>query len=201
MDRRSLILNGMSLVAVLGPRDVFAAREPVLGGACEGCEWVFDGLPRALGPRARLAPSGESGAPMVVEGVVVHARGTPAPGVIVYAYHTDRAGLYTGGSNRHGRLRGWARTDSNGRYHFDTIRPGAYPTRDAAEHVHLHIIEPGVGTYYIDNLEFEDDPLQAGGRRAGRGGPGLMRPWRHDGVWQARRDIILGRNIPGHPGR
>ena len=195
MDRRSVV---SSVLAGLALPALAARREPTIGGPCEGCDWVFDGQPAKLASRARIAPVAEAGAPMVIEGVVSSARGLPARGVVVYAYHTNQAGLYPPAGNRHGRLRGWAITDAQGHYRFDTIRPGAYPERNVAEHVHMHVIEPGVGTYYIDNLEFEDDPLNPRRRGAERGGNGLMLPQRRDGVWQARRDIVLGRNIPGY---
>lgn len=199
MDRRTILRRGAVLATGLALPAFAARREPVLGGACEGCDWVFDGQPTALPPRARIAPEGEPGAAMTIEGKVTTARGKPAPGVIVYAYHTDQGGLYPPGDNRHGRLRAWVRTDAGGNYRFDTIRPGAYPSRDVAEHVHMHVIEPGLGTYYVDNLEFEDDPLNPRRRGPERGGNGLMLPVRRDGVWQVRRDILLGRNIPGYP--
>jgi protocatechuate 3,4-dioxygenase, beta subunit len=138
---------------------------------------------------------------MIIEGAVKTARGTPGAYVIIYAYHTNQQGLYPPAGNRHGRLRSWVITDSQGRYHFETIRPGAYPERNVPEHVHMHVIEPDVGTYYIDNLEFEDDPLNSRRRGEERGGNGLARPARRDGVWHARRDIVLGRNISGYPGR
>jgi hypothetical protein len=167
--RRSLLAPGAAMAALFSSRVLAAAREPVIGGPCEGCEWVFDGQPAAR--------------------------------VIVYAYHTDREGLYPPAGNRHGRLRGWVRTDARGQFRLDTIRPGAYPSRQIAEHVHLHVIEPGVGTYYIDDLEFEDDPLNTRRRGAERGGKGLAMPVRRQGIWHVRRDIVLGLNIPGHPGR
>ena len=195
MDRRTVV---SSVLAGLALPALAARREPTIGGPCEGCDWVFDGQPAKLASRARIAPVAEAGAPMVIEGVVSSARSLPARGVVVYAYHTNQAGLYPPAGNRHGRLRGWAITDAQGHYRFDTIRPGAYPGRNVAEHVHMHVIEPGVGTYYIDNLEFEDDPLNPRRRGAERGGNGLMLPQRRDGVWQARRDIVLGRNIPGY---
>lgn len=196
-DRRAVLLGGAAIAGSLA-LPALARREPVLG-ACEGCEWVFDGQPAALTSHARIAPAGEPGAPMVIEGSVATAQGTAASGIVVYAYHTDESGLYPPGPNRHGRLRGWAVTDAQGRYRFDTIRPGAYPSRDVAQHVHMHVIEPGLGTYYIDNLEFEDDPLRSSRRGPERGGPGLMLPVKRAGVWRARRDIVLGRNISGYP--
>jgi protocatechuate 3,4-dioxygenase beta subunit len=201
MDRRTVLVNGAVLAAGLALPAFAARREPVLGGPCEGCEWVFDDLPAKLGSHARIAPPGEPGDNMVIEGAVVMPRGSPAAGVIVYAYHTDRTGIYPPARNRHGRLRGWALTDERGGYRFDTIRPAAYPGRQVAEHVHMHVIEPGVGTYYIDNLLFEDDELLSAADRdsPGRGGKGLAAPLRRRGTWWIRRDITLGRNIRGYP--
>ena len=195
-------MRGTAFTATLTTAAIAAPRESVIGGPCEGCEWVFDDQPGALRSHARIAPANQPGTPMVIEGTVTTLRGAPSPGVIVYAYHTDQTGIYPRAANRHGSLRGWALTDAQGRYRFDTIRPGAYPSRDVPEHVHMHVIEPGIGTYYIDNLEFEDDPLNSQrDRNEQRGGDGFMLPARRDGVWQARRDIELGRNIPGYPPR
>ena len=199
MDRRTILWKGAVLVAGAALPALAARREPVLGGPCEGCEWVFDGMPRSPGSQARIAPAGEPGVPLIIDGRVTTSRGSPAAGVVIYAYHTDLRGIYPPGANRHGSLRAWVRTDAQGNYRFDTIRPGAYPSRDVAEHVHLHVIEPGVGTYYIDNLEFADEPLNTRRPGAGRGGQGLIQPTRRDDVWHARRDIVLGRNIPGYP--
>jgi protocatechuate 3,4-dioxygenase beta subunit len=200
MDRRELLIHGVALAGAFASlRAIAGAREPVLGGTCEGCDWVYDGMPGTLAANARIAPANQAGDAMVIEGLVTTPRGAPAGNVIVYAYHTDKTGIYPQAGNRHGTLRGWAKTDASGRYRFDTIRPGAYPSRNVAEHVHMHVIEPGTGTYYIDNLEFEDDPLNSRRRGEERGGPGLMLPVRRDGQWLARRDIVLGRNIPGYP--
>jgi protocatechuate 3,4-dioxygenase beta subunit len=179
------------------------AAEPVIGGPCEGCELVFDGMPGSLSSAARIAPSGEPGEPMRIEGVVTGLDGRPASGVIVYAYHTDASGIYPPASTRHGRLRGWVRTDEEGRYRFDTIRPGAYPDGENPQHVHMHVIEPGYATYWIDSIVFIDDPLLTEDRRRatdhGRGGSGVVQPARDaDDAWHVRRDILLGRGIPGY---
>jgi protocatechuate 3,4-dioxygenase, beta subunit len=201
MDRRTLLVRATAFTATLTTGAIAAPRESVIGGPCDGCEWVFDGQPDVLRSHARIAPVDEPGAPLIIEGTVKTMRGVPSPGVIVYAYHTDRAGIYPRAANRHGTLRGWARTDTQGRYRFDTIRPGAYPSRNVPEHVHMHVIEPGIGTYYIENLEFQDDPLNSKRHREDRAGDGFVLPARKNGVWQTHRDIILGHNIPGYPRR
>lgn len=179
------------------------ALEPVVGGPCEGCELVFEGLPPHPTTRSRIAPPNEPGQPLCIEGVVRRSDGTPAPGIIVYAYHTDSSGIYPRSSTRHGRLRGWARTDSAGFYRFETIRPGAYPHSNNPQHVHMHVIEPGRATYWIDEILFADDPLLTPElqkrARENRGGDGLCRPSRDkDGIWHIMRDIVLGLNVPGY---
>jgi len=187
------------------------AAEPVVGLPCENCEAVFDGMPAQLESKARIAPRDEPGEPMRVTGHVFDSQGKPKANVIVYAYHTDSSGIYprpakslSPWADRAGRLRGWAITDRDGVYSFDTIRPAHYPERSIPAHIHMHVIEPGCATYYIDEILFTDDPLLTpkarNGQRENRGGSGTTTPTREGGVWQVTRDIRLGLNIPGYPG-
>ncbi len=180
-----------------------SAREPVLGGPCQGCENVFVEQPSELGWSARIAPLEEPGEPLVIEGTVRSLLGKAAPGIIVYAYQTNAAGIYPAASTRHGKLRAWAKSDEQGRYRFLTVRPGSYPGTKNPQHVHLHVIEPGKGTYYIDDILFEDDPLLTPRQRKLherlRGGSGVCRPQKGEsGQWKVRRDIVLGQNVPGY---
>lgn len=187
--------------------DLLNGREPVVGGPCEGCELVYVGIPQTIRSVARIAPLGEPGTPLRIEGTVLDRSARPVPGIIVYAYQTNSSGRYPADkatTQRHGRLRGWAQSDADGRYVFETIRPGAYPSSNEPEHIHMHVIEPGRATYYIDDIVFEDDRrlTDAQIRRTshGRGGPGITKPTRNEaGVLQVRRDIILGQNIPDYP--
>ncbi|MBL8512587.1 MAG: hypothetical protein JNJ55_01245 [Betaproteobacteria bacterium] len=183
---------------------------PALGnerilGRCEGCESVFEGRPATLASRARIAPPGSAGEALMIEGTVKNAAGSPVVGVIVYAYQTDHKGLYPanpalrGASARHGLYRGFAVTDAKGQYAFDTIRPAGYPGTDLPQHIHMHIVEPGRCTYYIDDIVFDDDPRLDARQRAnhagGRGGGGLAKPLKRDGAWRVTRDIELGKGI------
>ena len=69
--------------------------------------------------------------------------------------------------------------------------------------MHLHIIEPGRCTYYIDDIVFTDDPRLTPAARAGfpgRGGSGVATPRREgEGAWVVERDIVLGAGIRGYP--
>lgn len=195
------------------PREEAArTREPIIGQPCEGCEAVFEGLPQTLSSHSRIAPKGEPGEAMRIEGTVRDGQGRPAAGVIVYAYHTDANGIYPrdermGGraAYRHGRLRGWAQTDEQGRYVFDTIRPAGYPNSGIPAHVHMIVIEVGCCAYFIDDIHFDDDPRLSPDKRKqpspGVGGPGLVTPGKDPGgSWVVVRDIVLGEKVPGYPG-
>ena len=188
-----------------------AGTTPVVGLPCEDCEVPLIDLPVAPPVAAHLAPDDEPGERLQLSGRVTDAQGRPRRGVIVYAHQTNQQGVYPGeksdddpGARRHGRLRAWATTDADGTYTFLTIRPGSYPGTRMPQHIHLYVIEAGCALYYIDEVLFRDDPhlTPAVARKAdqGRGGSGIVMPVRVADGWRARRDIVLGRNIPGYPG-
>jgi protocatechuate 3,4-dioxygenase beta subunit len=187
-----------------------AQREPIVGLPCEGCEAVFEGLPNNIASRTRIAPRNEPGQTMIVSGRVFDAQGKPRAGIIVYAYQTNDQGIYPTSernlglaSHRHGLLRSWARSNTQGYYAFDTIRPAGYPNTDLPAHIHMHVIEPGCATYYIDDIMFKDDPRltakQVEHLTLGRAGTGIGMPIRGKGIWYITRDIYLGLNVPGYP--
>jgi len=208
MQHDSKWLAAIALVAA----GCVEASEPVVGLPCEGCEAVFEGIPLSIPATVRIAPVNEPGEPMVVTGRVLGPDAQPRAGVVVYAYHTDTHGIYPKparslgrASDRHGRLRGWAVSGPDGRYTFDTIRPAVYPSRDTPAHAHMHVIEHGCATYYIDEIVFTDDPLltrkEIDRHQENRGGNGITTPVRAGSMqpWRVERDIWLGMNIPGYP--
>ncbi len=187
--------------------DARAQNRKDIGGGCEDCQMMFDGMPSTLSSDTRLSPPGEPGEPLVVRGTIYKQDGkTPAPGVILYLYHTDKGGEYTPApdqrdARRHGHLRGWVKTDAQGRYSFMTIRPGSYPQGRNPQHIHPSIYEPDKGYYWIDEFLFDDDPYLTEKERSsqpGRGGVGIMKPVKEGAVWKATRDIVLGKNVPGY---
>lgn len=136
--------------------------------------------PRTIATVARIAPQGEPGTPLVVHGRVVQRDGkTPAPNVIVFAYHTDATGVYNRRGARGYRLRGWAKTDANGRFEFHTIRPAAYPNRREEAHIHLTIEGPNLPRRWVPDINFAGDPLLSAEdkrRSSAAGAFGSIRP-------------------------
>jgi protocatechuate 3,4-dioxygenase, beta subunit len=155
----------------------------------------------SLSSKARIAPADEPGDPLVISGQVFDPAGVPpVANVVVYAYHTDVRGLYTpSGAARPPRLRGWARTDAEGRYEFRTIRPAPYPGNGPPAHVHLYVSGAGYPRQEAEELVFEGDPkisseMAERSRRAGRFGG--VRPLSRDAdrVWRCTFDIRLRAN-------
>jgi protocatechuate 3,4-dioxygenase, beta subunit len=179
-----------------------------VGGGCDGCELMYEGMPKELGWQTSIAGEAEPGEPLEMQGVIYRSDGkTPAPDVILYVYHTDAEGYYSPApgqahGRRHGHLRGWMKTNREGRYQFRTIRPAPYPNGRIPAHIHPIVKEPRRNEYYINEYVFNDDPLVTRterGRMEGRGGSGVVELSRNqEGVWVGQRDIILGRNIPNY---
>lgn len=184
-----------------------------IGGPCEGCEAIYEApLPfNQLTHRTRLADADSPGIQLTVSGVVYLPGGAPAPGVIIYVYHTDQKGVYPlrgdeqGWARRHGYLRGWMKTNEKGAYSFTTLRPQPYPGRSGPAHIHVTIKEPDKNAYWIDEFVFDDDPLLDETHRnsmQNRGGSGILQiPPAEAGKQNLNlvRNIYLGRNIPRYP--
>lgn len=180
----------------------------VVGGGCEGCEGLYEYGNKALRSIDTLPMFYVSKPVLKLEGFVYQQDGkTPAPGVILYIYHTNRNGIYPtrgdekGWAKRHGFIRGWIKTGEDGRYTFYTFRPAAYPDGSEPEHIHLTVKEPGTIPYYLDDYLFDDDPqLTTAVRRKqpNRGGSGIMQPIKDKEMLVVKRNIILGLNIPDY---
>ena len=171
-----------------------------------GCTGPYEGMPAVIASHARIAPLAEPGEPLTITGRVTGPDGRPRGGIIVYAYHTNRLGIYppavpprSQASNFHGQLRGWARTDADGRYVFETIRPGSYPNSKNPQHVHMHVIEPGCTTYPIKEVQFSDDPmrqqLSEQDRKSEENWTVVETPRKTAKGWEVTRDIRLGENV------
>jgi len=180
-----------------------------VGGGCQGCDLMFVEIPSTIKADVTLVGETEPGEKLEIFGVIYNADGkTPAPNVILYVYQTAKSGLYepgpnqTGGVRRHGRIRGWVKSNQKGEYKFLTIRPGNYPNADIPAHIHPTIKEPDKNEYLIDDFVFDDDKFVDADYRSRqqlRGGSGILHLKKENGKWTAKHDIILGRNVPNYP--
>ncbi len=183
-----------------------------VGGRCEGCEAILESpVPfEKLNWIDTLPDFNEPGPKMVISGVIYKADGkTPAPGVVLYIYHTDQTGHYTKKGNetgwglRHGYIRGWVKTNKTGEYKFYTLKPASYPKSTIPAHIHPVIKETDKNEYWIDEYLFEGDKFLTAEERKKqeyRGGKGIIRLEEKNGILYGKRNITLGLHIPDYPG-
>lgn len=183
-------------------QEISEQNSVLVGGPCEGCEAVFEFGERPLSPVDTLPGFEQAEKKLKVTGTIYRPDGkTPAKGIILYIHHTNAQGVYptrgneTGWAQRHGYLRGWIRTETDGRYTFYTLKPGSYSRNPA--HIHPLILEPDGKYYYIDEYLFEGDPYLENGW-GNRGGAGVVKLKQENDLYVVERDIILGLNVPGY---
>ncbi|MBV6495762.1 MAG: intradiol ring-cleavage dioxygenase [Acidobacteria bacterium] len=196
------------------PQSPQADRSARVGGECEEgyCELMYFGMPKDIKAEDTSPGWTEKGQKLIVTGTAFQIDGrTPAPNVIIYYHHTDNDGYYSPRNDkpenqtRHGHIRGWVKTDANGKYTIKTIRPGPYPGREDPAHIHLMVKEPDItNEYWLDDLVFDDDKRLIPFRKKHPatnplGGSGLLFPLIKGDIQIAEHDIILGLNVPNYP--
>jgi protocatechuate 3,4-dioxygenase beta subunit len=132
----------------------------VLAAVLVGAQSVLE-APAAAPSIGRLAPAGEPGQPLHVSGVVVGPDGAPISGASLYAYQTDHEGYYgvkPVSNNRDPRLKVFLRSDPQGKWAFETIKPGSYPNSRVPAHIHFQVAAAGRSPKIFE-IVFDDDPL------------------------------------------
>lgn len=167
-----------------GPVNLYP-NDKDIGGGARDAPWS-----------ATIAGGSEPGERLILTGTVFSRDGKPREGVTVYAYHTDANGYYRKKPWGRPRLRGWARTNAEGRYEFHTITPGPYPLRRNPAHIHMTIAVPGKVEWWIPELRFAGDSFlsnQETERETQRGTFASIRPLERqaDGTLRCVRDIRL----------
>lgn len=122
----------------------------------------------AQSEKVSLVRKEEPGEPLLVSGTLRDAAGQPVAGALLYVFQTDAEGHYTRTAvmnEANSRLFAFIKTDREGRFEFNTIRPGGYPGAPGREgeqwripqHIHFQVTAEG---YQFRNLQmvFQDDP-------------------------------------------
>jgi protocatechuate 3,4-dioxygenase beta subunit len=155
------------------------------------------GLPSKI----KLVADGESGETMIISGTIYLPDGkTPAKGAILSVWQTDAKGYYIegggGAGELHPRIHGRMKTGADGKYVFQTIKPGQYPSHTSPAHIHGHISAPDFPeypiTYYFegDDLITDQNRSKLNGYRGGT--PSIITLTKdNNGILIGQRDIIL----------
>ena len=130
-----------------------------LAGAQISAQPVHE-APASAPSTGRVVAEAEPGQPLSVSGVVVGADGAPIPNASLYIYQTDHEGYYgvkPASDNRNPRLKLFLRSDAQGAWSFETIKPGSYPNSQVPPHIHFEVAAPGRAPKVFE-IVFEGDP-------------------------------------------
>jgi protocatechuate 3,4-dioxygenase, beta subunit len=160
---RTLKILLLSVVALVGTRlitsDSLAQADP---SWLRSWNEAVANRPDSMSSSGRVAPEDEPGIPMVIEGRVVDPDGSAAGGVVVHVYHRDQDGFDFGpGDNAltTWRLQGWVKTDGDGRFRLQTIRPGTDHMGREGAHIHITLESDDYGRQWAPTVFLSDDPL------------------------------------------
>ncbi len=128
-----------------------------------------------MGPARADLTTQHAGVPIgqriVVSGRVLDEQHRPVANTVVEIWQANAAGRYIHVADQWNAPvdpnftgAGLVVTDSEGRYQYTTIRPGAYPWGNHENawrpaHIHLSLLGPAFATRLVTQMYFPDDPL------------------------------------------
>jgi protocatechuate 3,4-dioxygenase beta subunit len=119
----------------------------------------------------RQGPGEPQGARIIVSGRVLDQGGKPLSGALVEVWQANAAGRYRHANDNHPAPldpnfsgAGRTMTDSEGRYRFVSIKPGAYPWRNhynawRPAHIHFSLFGTSFLSRMVTQMYFPGDPL------------------------------------------
>jgi protocatechuate 3,4-dioxygenase, beta subunit len=168
------------------PLDYPAYRSTALRAPRQPLQVMRQGLTEVTGPllgRERVIAAdadlttqheGEPiGERIIVTGRVLDGDGRAVPGTLIEIWQANAAGRYRHGADQHPAPldpnftgAGRCMTDSEGRYRFVTIKPGAYPWQNhpnawRAQHIHFSLFGWAFTQRLVTQMFFPGDPLFA----------------------------------------
>ncbi len=164
--------------------------------ATVGPFFLFGLVPSTLGGTDlitnNLVTADVSGERIRIEGRVLDGDRVPVPDALVEIWQADAAGRYRHPQDARARPNaaflgfGRAATDDQGRYAFETIKPGAVPFDERehqAPHICVTVFARGLLNHLVTRLYFDDE--------AGNAGDPVLQH-----VPEERRGTIVARRVP-----
>jgi protocatechuate 3,4-dioxygenase beta subunit len=160
----STVLRAPSRPLLQVPAGFHAAPGPVFGAVPVG------ELDHDLTRQHEGDPLGER---IIVSGRVLDSDGRPVINTLLEVWQANAAGRYIDPADQHPapidpNFTGAGRclTDSEGRYRFVTVKPGAYPWKNhdnawRPAHIHFSVFGPALSSRLVTQMYFPGDPLMA----------------------------------------
>lgn len=161
-DYRSTVLRHPQRPLIAIPHGLSEITGPVFGE---------DRLDEADNDLTRQHPGEPLGERILVHGRVLDADGRPIRGALIEIWQANAAGRYLHKNDRHPAPLdpnfsglGRAISDSDGRYEFISIKPGAYPWGNhynawRPQHIHFSLCGRAFAQRLVTQMYFPGDPL------------------------------------------
>jgi protocatechuate 3,4-dioxygenase beta subunit len=108
--------------------------------------------------KINIVTSSETGQRIRIKGVMLDKKDkSPLANQLFYFYHTMSSGYY-GENTDKAKLFGYLRTNKNGTFEIQTIKPGGYPGEKFPAHVHVEVYGPEGQAIFGTEFQFADDP-------------------------------------------
>lgn len=170
--RRNLLHLGVAAIGASAARPIATTRAGELlrrtPDQILGPFWPVDGHPDHSGDLTRIpgASAQAQGDILHVMGRVVNRNGDPVAGARMEIWQANAFGRYTHPSDRNPapldpNFRGFAEiiADSEGRYHFKTVKPGGYPVAPGVSRPpHIHFDISGHYDRLVTQMYFDGEP-------------------------------------------
>lgn len=163
-DYKSTLLRGPKKPLITIDETLMDDRLPVYG------EDILGALDHDLTKNA-IRNGDPIGERIVVHGTVMDDTGRPVPNTLIEIWQANAAGRYVHKGDQHDapidpNFLGAGRfmTDKDGKYHFYTIKPGAYPWGNhknawRPNHIHFSLFGTHLETRLVTQMYFPGDPL------------------------------------------
>ena len=117
--------------------------------------------PKNISSKSIIVSKEEPGIPFVIIGQIFKPDGrTKAKSVLIHIYHRDHEGFDFGQNDNFlttWRLQGWAKTNTEGKFEFRTIRPAPDHLGREGSHIHFTIVSEDFGNQWAPKIHFLDD--------------------------------------------
>ncbi|HJT16886.1 MAG TPA: hypothetical protein VJ853_05845 [Thermoanaerobaculia bacterium] len=183
LDRRELLakcaaLGSLTVISSLTLPDVFAAwDEQAKSRRATPWNEVGPFYKRGAPNNAHLRADGDPGLPVTVSGQILDTRGDAIPGATIEIWQADHHGRYDIDGYHY---RSSLVAADGGKYEFDSVIPGHYPSR-VCQHIHYLVSALGhksltTQLYFATDAVFDGDPAHNYTRDPLIQNPDLVRP-------------------------
>ncbi len=126
-------------------------------------EHANENRPENIQTTVTVANRNAKGQPFVIYGRVLEPDGkTPAANVLVHTYHRDHDGFEFGVDEKQypaWQLQGWVKTDKDGKFEIQTIKPASDHMGREGAHIHFTVVSEKYGKQWAPKVFLADDPI------------------------------------------